>query len=76
MGFLVLYSYEPDDAGCSCYLHFIDVGWGFERLSDLALDHSGEGPEARHKARSMCPEPVFAQIRGLHLLCSHVMWSM
>lgn len=43
MDCLVLSLYEPCEAGCSCYLHFIDVGLGFERLSlsVLASEHRG-----------------------------------
>lgn len=37
MDFLILSSHYK--AGCSCYLHFIDVELGFEMLSDLALCH-------------------------------------
>lgn len=36
--FLVLSSYELCEARCSCFLHSMDMGLGFERLSDLALD--------------------------------------
>lgn len=41
MDFLILPSLELCEAGCFCYLHFIDGELGFESLSDLALHHRG-----------------------------------
>lgn len=44
MDILILSSREPHEAGFSCYLHFIHMGLGFEKKSDLALDHrNGRG---------------------------------
>lgn len=53
MDLLIVSSDEPDEAGCSCYLHLIDLGWGFESLSDLVLDHR----RGRDRRQDTKPEP-------------------
>lgn len=69
MDILILSSSEPHEAGFSSYLHFIHMGLGFEKKRLGLRSQKWEGPEARHKARSMTRACVFTTLGGGRGLC-------
>lgn len=73
MDILILSSHEPHEAGFSCYLHFIHMGLGFAKWSDLALDHRNGRGQRQDTKPDPWLEPVLSQLwgggRGLCPLC-------